>query len=371
MSLVEQAARRLEELRRAGSEMPGQLPFAAEGAETTESTIERAARRLAAVEVEQEPPGTTTVAPESAAETELGAGTQRRAPVAPAPAPVADTPEDAAAAEILGWGQHTRHEPILAAHAALQPDEPVGYEGVQAPVLELDLARLSTLGFLTPDKSDSALANQLRFIKRPLINAVQGKSSQPVKNANKVMITSALPGEGKSFVALNLALSMAMERDCRVLLIDGDTTRPALSAILGTSLSPGLLDLLTNPGLDVGKVLLKSNVERLTVLPSGTPRANATELLASETMESLVRHLASRYADRILIFDAPPLLAAPEPPVLASYMGQIVVVVEAQRTTRKTVQQALAAVESCPAVMTVLNKVEGSSLPSYGSRSVI
>jgi receptor protein-tyrosine kinase len=154
-----------------------------------------------------------------------------------------------------------------------------------------------------------------------------------------------------------------MERDSRVLLIDADVTRPSLSALFGASLSQGLLDLLTNPSLAPTRTLLKTNIERLSFLPSGTPRKNATELLASEAMERLVEHVASRYTDRILIFDAPPLLAAPEPPVLASHMGQIVVVVEAQRTTHKAAQQALAAVENCPVVMTVLNKCEGSAHP--------
>jgi receptor protein-tyrosine kinase len=184
------------------------------------------------------------------------------------------------------------------------------------------------------------------------------------------MVSSALPGEGKSFIALNIAMSIAMERDSRVLLIDADTTRPSLSAILGAPLSQGLLDLLTNPALAPAQTLLRTNVERLTFLPSGTPRPNATELLASEAMERLVESLASRYTDRILIFDAPPLLAAPEPPVLASYMGQIVVVVEAQRTTHKAVQHALAAVEGCPVVMTVLNKCQrNGGLHEYYSRA--
>jgi protein-tyrosine kinase len=241
----------------------------------------------------------------------------------------------------------------------------------QRPLLELDLQRLAQIGVLTPDRTDSPLANQLRFIKRPLINAAQGKSSQPVKHGNRIMVSSALPGEGKSFIALNIAMSIATERDSRVLLIDADTTRPSLSGILGTPLAEGLLDLLTNPALSPQETLLKTNIERLTFLPSGTPRPNATELLASEAMERLVDHLASRYPDRILIFDAPPLLAAPEPPVLASHMGQVVLVVEAQRTTRKAVQHALSAVESCPVVMTVLNKCQGNGgMREYTTRAL-
>jgi receptor protein-tyrosine kinase len=315
------------------------------------------------------------------------------APAAPASraAPQADVlppmPDDAG--DLLTLHEADRHEPSLgnvlrapvepavpaAAPAAptlapLQP-EPLPLDLGERPApLEVDLARLAMIGVLTPDMTDSQLANQLRLIKRPLIRAAQGKSATPVANANRVMVSSALPGEGKSFIALNIAMSIAMERDSRVLLIDADTTRPSLSAVLGAPLSQGLLDLLTNPMLSPAQTLLKTNIERLAFLPSGTPRQNATELLASTAMEQLVAHLATRYTDRILIFDAPPLLAAPEPPVLASYMGQIVVVVEAQRTTHKAAQQALAAVENCPVVMTVLNKCRGSAAPhGYYARS--
>jgi receptor protein-tyrosine kinase len=151
-------------------------------------------------------------------------------------------------------------------------------------------------------------------------------------------------------------MSIAMERDSTVLLIDADTTRPSLSELLGAEAREGLMDVLTDPARSVGRALLRTNVEKLAFLPAGTPHAGATELLASDVMQQLVDQLASRYADRILVFDTPPLLAAPEPAVLAGYMGQIVVVVQAERTTHRTVRQALGAVGGCPVVMSVLNK---------------
>jgi receptor protein-tyrosine kinase len=139
-------------------------------------------------------------------------------------------------------------------------------------------------------------------------------------------------------------------------LIDADTTRPSLSRLLGISTEIGLLDLLSRQEYDVEAALLRTSVERLTVLPAGARRSHATELLASEAMARLVERLAEEYVDRILIFDAPPLLAAPEPGVLAGYMGQIVLVAEADRTTHSTLRSALAAVDSCPVVRMVLNK---------------
>jgi protein-tyrosine kinase len=408
MSLVEQAARRLEELRKAGTGVAGDVGAHGDEREAgppRESTIERAARKLDSLGVHRltvelrrpaAPSPQAEAAPGERARTPEPAGLAG-AEALPGAAPLED--------DILHWGEGGRHEPRLGASVpadllephpaaparqlreveqppilrerespvartpAAQPPAAPGVAPGSPDALELDLQRLSGLGVLTPDKTDSALANQLRFIKRPLINAAQGKSPRPVANGNRIMVSSAMPGEGKSFIALNIAMSIAMERDSRVLLIDADTTRPSLSAILGATLSQGLLDLLTNPQLSPSQTLLRTNIERLTFLPSGTPRANATELLASEAMERLVANLASRYTDRILIFDAPPLLAAPEPPVLASYMGQIVVVVEAQRTTHKAVQHALASVESCPVVMTVLNKCEGNGgIREYDTR---
>ena len=392
MSLVEQAARRLEELRKAGAAAAGDPPAATdaapEAAPVRESTIERAARKLESLERHR-----AAVELRRAAAPDVTA----RAPEPSVPGVVAAP----AGNDVLEWGDHVRQEPrlgdalpaeLLEDTAPVSPPAPGSAPDATAagtpvadpaargpepaapaparPVLELDLRRLAALGVLTPDRTESALANQLRFIKRPLIHAAQGKSARAVAKGNRIMVTSALPGEGKSFIALNIAMSIATERDSRVLLIDADTTRPSLSAILGAPLSQGLLDLLTHPQLPPARTLLKTNIERLTFLPCGTPRANATELLASEAMEQLVASLASRYTDRILIFDAPPLLAAPEPPVLAGYMGQIVVVVEAQRTTHKSAQQALASVESCPVVMTVLNKCEGNGgLHEYDARA--
>jgi receptor protein-tyrosine kinase len=343
MSLVEQAAKRLEQLRQAGAHPAGDVPFlrrdeAQSSSAAAESTVERATRKLEALEA-REPAGK-----------HAGEEVRRLAPV----------PRDAGSEldTVVGLEGLSRREPTLAeAPAPVEEEPPIRLPGALPPrTIELELPALAARGFLNPGDDDSSLANQLRLIKRPLINNCQGKGAAPVRNANRIMLTSALPGEGKSFLALNLAMSIAMERDSTVLLIDADTTRPSLSELLGTHAHEGLMDLLTDPARPVGRALLRTNLDKLAFLPAGKPRPGATELLASELMQQLVDQLASRYTDRILIFDTPPLLAAPEPPVLAGYMGQIVVVVEADRTTHRSARHALAAVASCPVVMSVLNK---------------
>ena len=141
------------------------------------------------------------------------------------------------------------------------------------------------------------------------------------QNRNLVMVTSALPSEGKTFVALNLAMSMAMELDCRVLLVDADVVAPSLPAALGIEPAKGLMDLLTDDAPRFSDVLLGTNVERLTLLLAGTPHAGAAELLASEAMARLLAEMSSRYPDRIVLFDSPPLLATSESRVLASQVG--------------------------------------------------
>jgi receptor protein-tyrosine kinase len=231
--------------------------------------------------------------------------------------------------------------------------------------IDLDLARLRDLGFITPDAPMNQIADEFRVIKRPIIRNALGKEGIRVKNGNLVMVTSALPGEGKTFTSLNLALSVATEYDNTVLLVDGDVAHPTLPALLGAPHSPGLLDLLTRDDVDVSDALVKTNVEKLSLLPAGSRHRRSTELLASEQMASLLRELASRYSDRIIIFDSPPLLATTEARVLASLMGQIVMVVAADSTSQHAVSQALATIDNCEIVLMLLNKASRSDVGAY------
>ena len=191
------------------------------------------------------------------------------------------------------------------------------------------------------------------------------RPAHAVRNGTLVMVTSALPGEGKTFTAINLAMSVAMEVDNTVLLVDGDVAHPSFPDLLGVPRSPGLLDLLTNGDIDIADALVKTNIDKLAVLPAGSPHRRATELLASEQMASLLRELATRYPDRIVIFDSPPLLATTESRVLATNMGQIVMVVASDDTTQHAVKHALATIDSCEIVMMVLNKAGQSDVGTY------
>lgn len=238
--------------------------------------------------------------------------------------------------------------------------------GSTSKTVHLDLAAMAVAGFITPNAPRSALTDQFRVIKRPLLTNATGKGAAAVANGNLVMITSSLPGEGKSFTAINLALSLAMELDHTVMLVDADVARPSIMQKLGLPPAPGLLDLLLDEKTRVSEVLLRTNIEKLTILPTGLPHLRATELLASDAMTSLVHDLGKRYSDRIIVFDSPPLLLTTEASVLASHMGQIVMVVQAEKTLQSQVRHALSTIESCPIKLLVLNQARRSSPGAYG-----
>lgn len=242
------------------------------------------------------------------------------------------------------------------------PSKPV----VTSRRVELDLDALTGAGIINPNSARSEIADQYRVIKRPLIKNAMGKGASIIANGNLIMVTSALPGEGKSFTSINLAMSIATELDNTVMLVDADVARPSVMRMLGLPDGPGLLDLVLDDTLDMSSVLLKTNVEKLTILPSGTPHPRATELLASDAMVRLLEDMAARYPDRIIIFDSPPLLITTESRVLATHMGQIVVVVHAGKTLQSEVKQALATIEACSVKLLLLNRASPLFKSGYG-----
>lgn len=268
----------------------------------------------------------------------------------PVPAPVA-TPAPLA--------QPMSAAPATAKVVVPEP-EPVSRE------VFLDLDRLMQAGYVTPNAPRSPIADQYRVIKRPLLANATGKGAVPVVNGNLIMVTSALPGEGKSFTAVNLAMSLATELDYRVLLVDADVARPSLRRVFDLPAGPGLMDVLVKPDVKMSDVLLRTNIDKLSLLLSGTPHARATELLASDAMTRLLEEMAQRYPDRIIIFDSPPLLPTTEARVLATHMGQVVVVVQAERTLQSDLQHALATIENCPVKLMLLNQARGVGRDVYG-----
>jgi len=258
-------------------------------------------------------------------------------------------------------------KPLSKTAASTTPEfDPGSTMGQFSRRVEFDLDALAAAGIVSPNAPRSKIADQYRVIKRPLIANAMAKGASVVANGNLIMVTSAVAGEGKSFTALNLAMSIATELDNTVMLVDADVARPSILRMLGLPASQGLLDLLIGDVPDLSRVMLRTNIDKLTILPSGTPHARATELLASDSMSRLIEDMAKRYSDRIIIFDSPPLLLTTESRVLATHMGQIVVVVHADKTLQTDVQHAVSTIEACPVKMVVLNQARAGTRGGYG-----
>ncbi len=235
---------------------------------------------------------------------------------------------------------------------------PPATEATDRKFFELNLVRLQKEGFLTPQNQRSLIAEEYRIIKRPLLRAAFDQSANDPEHLNHVvMITSARPGEGKTFTAINLAMSVATERDLHVLLVDCDIRRMGMSKKLGVADRKGLMDVLSDPTVTLSDVILRTNVPNLAIIPSGQPVEASTEVFASAKMTRLVDDIARRYPDRFIIFDAPPVLASSEPGVLAVHVGQTVMVVYANETSKRAIAQSIPLIAGCPNINFVLNRV--------------
>jgi len=230
--------------------------------------------------------------------------------------------------------------------------------------LTLDFRKLEDAGFITPDMQQSHVAEEFRAIKLPLLRKAFGTGKGRIERGNVILVTSAQPGEGKTFTAINLAMSIASERDLHVLLIDIDVYRHDLENILEIKDQKGLVDLLVEDDLNLPDLLVRTNIPNLTILPVGNKYPEAPELLSSHKMIALMADIAARYPDRVIIIDSPPILASSEASVFAPLVGQIVMVVEANKTNQENVAQALKRISTCENISFVVNKVGSDSIMS-------
>ncbi len=229
--------------------------------------------------------------------------------------------------------------------------------------ISIDQEALRAAGLLAPRQQEQEIASQYRQIKRPLVVAAMDKGRDSARNGRLIMVASALPGEGKTFTAINLAFSMAMEKDLVVVLVDADVAKPQISKMFGVNAERGLLDALTNPAVDLERLILPTDVPNLFMLPAGTKSDRATELLASERMVNAMNRLLDRDGNRIFVFDSPPLLLTTESQALAAVVGQVVVVVRAGFTEHHVLLDALNRLPEGCSPSLVLNQ---STLKSSG-----
>jgi exopolysaccharide/PEP-CTERM locus tyrosine autokinase len=234
-------------------------------------------------------------------------------------------------------------------------------------VAPIDLASLQEAGIVTPNGGRGRVLDEYRIIKRPIMRNALSRTSNE-KRSNLVMVTSAQPGEGKTFTAISLAMSVVAEENVQVLLVDLDIARQQLCRTLGIRSELGLINLLNGTASALSEVLVQTDVPRLTVLPAGTDHPLAHEWLASAKMQSLMGDISNRYQGGLVIFDTSPVLVSADTSVIAMNVGQVVMVVEANRTGRASVEEAVSLVNECEQISLVLNRVAASELiDQYGS----
>jgi len=221
--------------------------------------------------------------------------------------------------------------------------------------IHIDLNKLNDDGFLTPKHPDSALSSVFRMIKRHILDNARGKGASVVDHPNLIQVTSSFANEGKTYSAINLAISIAMEQDLNVLLIDADIRKPSLAKSFDMEEGKGLTDYLSGDVKDMKSILYNTNIPSLTLMCAGSPHPNGTELLSSTSMHQFINEISTRYPNRIIIFDSPPLLQTTESSTLASHMGQVILVVEAETTLAPQINKSIEILQN-EIVLLLLNK---------------
>ena len=241
---------------------------------------------------------------------------------------------------------------------------------VPAP-LTLDLVSLERAGMVVGRKARTRISEEFRVSVGQILRSVRGSYTPGRGAGNLVMITSARPGEGKSFTSLNLAGSIAQHTQREVLLVDVDAKQNALSDQLGIGDRPGLIDLALTPSLRVEDTIVRTVIPNLSFLPVGVRRVDSLEGGAEGTVArpitALIERLGRRYANHIVILDAPPCLSTSDPSTIAPLVGQVVMVVEAERTQRSEVLAALDLIKACPTITLMLNKIRVTTSYTFGA----
>jgi len=254
----------------------------------------------------------------------------------------------------------TKHDESIASN------RPVNNETTELAQIYIDNKRLTERGFVCAGGDATHIQEEFRHIKRKLLNNAFGPTAKMLNHSNLIMVSSSNPNEGKTFVSINLALSIALEQDKTVLLIDADVLRPSLHRELEFNNDVGLLDYLRSDISDLSEIIYSTNISNLKIMPAGGAHHLTNELLASDRMAQLSKELADRYPDRVVIFDCPPLLGVTETPVLANLVGQAVVVVEESKTKIEHIKAATSQLNEDLALGFIMNKTIKTSKDVYG-----
>lgn len=256
------------------------------------------------------------------------------------------------------------------------PQQPIAPDVPMLAPVRLNMAILRRSGMINPEIKTSVISNEFRNVKRKILLAARDKKSRELVN-NLVMVTSTLPEEGKTFTSMNLALSLAAERDVQILLVDCDLHRPSVGKFFENAKVPGLADLLTTPTLRASEVMRScESVPNLNVIFAGKRVDDSPELIASTRMRDLLLEMSERNRDRIVLIDTPPALTTFEPAILAPHVHQTIMVVAAQQSGRHQIEKALDSISACHNISFLFNKApkweqkDGGYYYNYEPKSV-
>ena len=239
---------------------------------------------------------------------------------------------------------------------------PASKDGKTMPV---DRVALAEAGFILPDQRPGPLAEEFRIVKRQLLLRAAGEGGPHIDNGRMILVCSAKPDEGKTFCSINLALSMARERDLDIVLADTDLNNPEIAALMGIEDGPGFIDAIADPSIPIESCLVRTDIPNLSILRSGRRTDDATELLASQQTRTVVQSLLAQNPARIAVFDSPPALSASPASVLAMHAGQTVMVVKADATSEAELREALGLLDGCDHIQLLLN---GATYTPNGKR---
>jgi exopolysaccharide/PEP-CTERM locus tyrosine autokinase len=271
---------------------------------------------------------------------------KRPAAKPPVELPAAAQPAEPAAAPEPAFA------PPAAAPAPAPKPEPLRFSGARHAI---DRAHLREQGLIEPEGAVTALLEEFRIVKRQLLRAAHEAQDEGEPNAQRVLVCSPLPGEGKTFCATNLALAIAAEKDSEVLLVDADFAKPSVLSVLGLPGGPGLMDALADPTIRVEECVLGTDIPGLYVLPAGNQTTRDSEYLASHRTAEVLDRLTRGAPNRMVIFDSPPALAASPAAELAKYVGQALLIVRAEQTGQSAIEDALSLLSTCPDIKLLLN----------------
>jgi protein-tyrosine kinase len=253
-------------------------------------------------------------------------------------------------------GQPRPQQAPAPAPVALRPATPMPSRTTRFGTV--DREELREAGFILPDAPVSAIAEEFRIVKRQLLLSARGNgTTPPIDRGRMILVASAQPDEGKTFCAVNLALSIASEKDVEVLLVDADFAKPEILSILGLEGGPGFIDALEDPSVDVESLVIRTDIPNLSVLPAGRQTNEATELVASDRTRLILEQLMSSNPARIIVFDSAPALAASQASVMAMHVGQVLMIVRADRTSEPELREAIGLMSGCTSIQLLLNGV--------------